>query len=422
MATGAMFGVVVLRVPGAVYLHGRRRGPLQDGCAWRLTGVKMSEMARRLPLDAVVAGSVATTSLGLLAWSGEVDSRAPGIAAALLLVVASASYAWHQLAPVSAFAIAVAAASAYLVLGYPGGAELPSLVAAFYAVAAAGRRWIAGTMAMAFLAVSVIHRVWAEGEEFLSVAVGSSVVLLVVLLGDGAHTRRALRAETQERMRMAAVEKEAEARARVAEERLRLAHELHDVVAHSITAMTVQASAAIDLLDHDPARAREPLDGLRIAARAAMSELRSVLEVLRAPDRVADRSPVKRLSDASELVDTLSQAGIAVHLTVEGVGGADLPAVIDAAGYRVVQEACTNVLRHAGASTVGVRIASEALMTFIEVVDDGRGGPAPTDDGYGLLGLRERVTAVGGCLEAGPVSGGGFRVAATLPHASGGTP
>ncbi len=153
-----------------------------------------------------------------------------------------------------------------------------------------------------------------------------------------------------------------------------------------------------------------------------MVELRSILEVLRLPDGVDDRSPVKGLRNLSELVQTMASAGLEVEVVPEGPGERELPPAIDGACFRVVQEACTNVLRHAGASRVVVRLSYGLSAVVVEVVDDGGGSPVPTGDGYGLVGLRERVVAVGGRLEAGRAAGGGFRVAATLPRPLGALP
>lgn len=379
-------------------------------------------MRKRIPLDGLVGTFVAAASLALLAWGGEASSRRPGALAAVLLVVAGASYAFHRRAPLGSFVVTLVAVSTYLALGYPGGAELPSLLAAVYALAASGRRWIAGCLTLGFVAVAVVYRVGVEGEEPLTVVVGSSVLLLVVLLGDGVHTRRALRDEARARLRMVAVEKEAEARARVAEERLRLAHELHDVMAHTITTMTVQAGAAIDLLDRDPSRAREPLEGMRAAAKDAMAELRSILEVLRLPDGAADRSPAKGLEHLAAVVQAVESAGLTVEVVDEGEGDRALPPSIDRACLRVIQEACTNTLRHAAARRVAIRLRYEPAVVVVEVVDDGDDGnasPAASGGGYGLVGLRERVEAMGGRLQAGRTEAGGFRVAATLPRVAG---
>ena len=147
-----------------------------------------------------------------------------------------------------------------------------------------------------------------------------------------------------------------------------------------------------------------------------MVELHSVLHVLRLPDGPVDRSPVKGLDHLPELVNLMTAAGLEVEVVPDGPGARHLSPAIDGACFRVVQEASTNVLRHAGATRVSVRLIYAPSAVEVEVVDDGQRGPGPAGDGYGLVGLRERVEAVGGRLEAGPAAGGGFRVAAALPR------
>jgi signal transduction histidine kinase len=199
----------------------------------------------------------------------------------------------------------------------------------------------------------------------------------------------------------------------VAGERARIARELHDVVAHSVSVMTVQAGAARLLLEEDPGRAREPLVSVEETGREALAEMRRLLGILRADEQPAALAPQPGVADISALVEQLRAAGLPVDLVIGGDPRA-LPPGIDLAAYRVVQEALTNALKHAGAARAEVSIRYRPAALEVSVVNDGHlatnGG-----GGHGLLGMRERVTLYGGELQAGPRPGGGYAVRATLP-------
>ena len=346
-------------------------------------------------VDVALFVVVAGLGVAMLTTGGEVDARAPDAVGAVLLVIAALPLCARRQWPLVAFTIQLGIVLLYLSLDYSGGAELPAILAGVYSVAVAGHRWWTLSLVVAFVGVGSVYRVAVEAEDALTVTIGGSLLLLVALLGDGVHARRQLRVEIRRRLAVAEAEKESEARARVAEERLRIAHELHDVMAHTITAMTVQAGAASDQLDRDPERARVALDSVRGAARDAMAELRTVIGVLRAPGADTDRGPAPQLDRLPELVRTTEQAGIAVDLDADVTR--PLGPAVEVAAFRIVQEALTNVVRHAGASRATVRLRVEGTTLEVEVRDDGRGPSAPpTADGFGLVGLRERAAAVGG--------------------------
>jgi signal transduction histidine kinase len=208
-----------------------------------------------------------------------------------------------------------------------------------------------------------------------------------------------------------------EARQRqIGEQRLGLAQELHDVLAHNISLINVQASVALHLLDEQPEQARPALANIKEASHHALGELRTALDVLRRGD-LAPRSPAPRLADLETLVEGVRASGLEVALVREGPTTA-LPAAAELAAYRIVQEALTNVTRHAGARQVTVRVIQRDGLT-VEVTDDGEGsdGAAPGNaPGNGITGMRERAAALGGSVEAGPRAGGGFRVVAHLPE------
>ncbi len=208
---------------------------------------------------------------------------------------------------------------------------------------------------------------------------------------------------------------EEEGRRRLGDERLRIAREVHDVVAHAMVAINVQAGVAAHLLDRDPAQAGRALREIKATSKQALTDLRAALGVLRDGDAGAPVAPAAGLHDLDELAAGLRAAGVRVELDVGGVD--DLPAAVQAAAYRIVQEALTNVLRHARASAAHVRVAREGSSLQVEVTDDGVGarGCGTGGSGNGLVGMRERALALSGSLESGPGERGGWRVRASLP-------
>jgi signal transduction histidine kinase len=197
-----------------------------------------------------------------------------------------------------------------------------------------------------------------------------------------------------------------------------MARELHDVLAHSISVINVQAGVGLALLDSDPEQARTALTTIKSASKEALGEVRQVLAGLRAPGD-APRAPAPGLDRLPELVEQAAGAGLAVTVATDGRRGA-VPPGADLAAFRIVQEALTNVVRHSGSRTAEVRIAYGAGSVRLQIDDE---GPATGDDaggsGNGLIGMRERAAALGGTIEAGPRPGGGFRVRAQLPLLSG---
>jgi len=204
----------------------------------------------------------------------------------------------------------------------------------------------------------------------------------------------------------------------VGDEQARIARELHDVIAHSVSVIVVQASAADDVFDERPDQARAALRSIESAGREALAELRRLLGAVR-PDADGEPAhPQPGLDRLGELAEPLRAAGLEVALTREVAGdAAALPAGVDLSAYRIVQEALTNTLRHAGATRAEVTVRSGPGMLELDVLDDGRSTTAPSADGSGrgIAGMRERATMLGGTLEAGPLPDGGFRVHARLP-------
>jgi signal transduction histidine kinase len=267
----------------------------------------------------------------------------------------------------------------------------------------------------------------AGATNFWPNLVGSAAIIAVAAaIGDATRTQRAYLAAVEQRAFEAERTREEEARRRVDEERLRIARELHDVVAHSLSIIAVQSGAAAHVIDSDPAQARRSLDAIRVTSKEALDELRAMLGVLRAEgDADAPLAPVPGLARIEDLVQPVRDAGYDVDVVTEG-SLADVPTLVDSSAYRVVQEALTNVVRHAGPCAVNVAVVRDAGSLAVSVEDDGRGLPAPssaeTTAGHGLAGMRERVQALGGTFEAGPRTGGGFSVHAEIPLGAKGGP
>ncbi|MGI8623125.1 MAG: sensor histidine kinase [Solirubrobacteraceae bacterium] len=247
-----------------------------------------------------------------------------------------------------------------------------------------------------------------DAAEFVAIVVRNfAFSLLALAAGDVVRSRR----EAGERT---IAVREGEALRRLGEERLRIARDVHDVVAHAMVAINVQAGVAAHLIDRDPDQARPALREIKAASGAALTDLRATLGVLRDPDTAAPVGPASGLNDLEELAAGLRTAGVRVTLDVEALDR--VPVAVHAAGYRIVQEALTNVLRHAQASAVRVSVAGEDAAVRIEGVDDGTGAHADGGgSGNGVRGMRERAEALSGTLESGPATDGGWRVRARLP-------
>jgi signal transduction histidine kinase len=231
----------------------------------------------------------------------------------------------------------------------------------------------------------------------------------------GRYARRRRGVETALESRTRALEREREQQAAViAAERGRIARELHDVIAHTVSVMGIQAAAAAEVIDSDPSRARAPLDSIQATAREAVEELRRLLGVLRDDRETAEFAPQPNLGGLDDLIDRAREAGISVELSLEGERR-ELPAGIELAAYRIVQEALTNVRKHAGAARARVSLSYRPSCLELLVEDDGPGATGASGAGHGLVGMHERAALYGGTLEAGPRSGGGFAVRARLP-------
>jgi signal transduction histidine kinase len=245
--------------------------------------------------------------------------------------------------------------------------------------------------------------------------------LIAWVLGDSMRYRRAYYAGLEDRAARLEAERDAQAQIAAAAERARIARELHDVVAHNVSVMVVQADGASYTIDTDPDRAREALGAIAGTGRQALAEMRRLLGVLRQEKDGTDpgRAPLPGIGQLGELLEHTRAAGLAVGLTVEGVPR-PLPDGAALAAYRIVQESLTNTRKHAGpmaTAQVTLRYLEDALV--LRITDDGPGPVSASDGGgHGLTGMRERVAIYGGWVQAGPKAGGGFQVTARLPFAA----
>lgn len=267
------------------------------------------------------------------------------------------------------------------------------------------------------VALSSLPR-WGSAMFWADLVRNLAVLLVAAAVGDATRAQRAYVVAVEQRALEAERTREEEAARRVDEERLRIARELHDITAHSLSLIAVQSGAALHILDTAPEEARKALQAIRETSKASLSELRAMLGVLRAEndsDALAPLAPSPQVSRVEDLAAPLRDAGLAVSVLVE-TGSEPLPAIVDASAYRIVQEALTNALRHAGRSAVEVCVLRQGTELVVRVADDGAGSSAmPGGDGHGIAGMRERALALGGTFSAGPVDGGGWLVVATLP-------
>ncbi len=318
--------------------------------------------------------------------------------------------------PIATLMVVLVAQAASELLDISGSTWLAVLVAV-YSVGAhtEGRRRVIGVAGVSVVFVMLLVAGIVDDELTVVDAIATAGVLTAALVvGDNVRRRRLHLESLADRAERAERERDLLARERVAEERNRIARELHDIVAHSVSVMVIQASAARRNLDSRPETAPALLENIERTGRQTMDELRQVLGVLRSDVDERLAMPLPTLADLDALVDT--HAGLPVRLAVTGIVDS-VPAGVSLAAYRVVQEALTNANRHAGpGASVDVRVTCGPTNVEVRVEDDGRGASAQTTaDGYGLIGMHERVVAAGGTFAAGPRPGGGWRVSAVLP-------
>jgi signal transduction histidine kinase len=379
----------------------------------------MSGLSRSDLFDAAVGASVAA-ALVVITRNIDVapDERGLDAVAYACLAVAGTSLAVRRRLPAVALMLASAAVGVYAARSYPGGPIFVLPLAGVYSVAGMWpRRRSVPLVAVATLTVLLPALVFdrSTDEPGLIALVYVGWVGVALLVGEAAQTRREYLVGLEERARYLEERREQEAARRVAEERLRIARDVHDVVAHSLASIALQAGVGDRLAARDPREAQDALARIRRASTGALGELRVVLDLLRGEDAAVPRDRTPALADLHRLVSDAGGNGVEVQVAVRG-RPRPLPAVIELAAYRILQESLTNVVRHAASATATVTLTYVDSRLELEVLDEGRGAAsADQPAGHGIRGMRERAAAVGGQLDAAPGPQGGFRVWAQLP-------
>ncbi len=342
-------------------------------------------------------------------------ARAVPLLSYLLIGAGSVALLWRRKLPLVAMTTSLAALLIWHVADFSGGPFLAILIS-MYSV---GRyteedlRTVVGVV-VAMIVVGIADVV--DGDPSPA-AVGLSLLLVAVpwYIGRRIRHRGQYLAILEDRAAYLEKERAAEALRAVVEERTRIARELHDVVAHQVSMMTVQAGAAQTVVADDPQRAIRAMAAVEGAGREALDELRHLLGVLRPETEQENLAPLPGLADVSRLVAQMGEAGLEVSFSTSGATG-DLQARVDLSAYRIIQEALTNVIKHAGPSArAEVHVSAIDQVLTIEVADNGSGSALLPGSGQGLVGIRERAALLGGSLEAGVKSGGGFQVLVRLP-------
>lgn len=302
----------------------------------------------------------------------------------------------------------------YHLLGYPGQAPALALFPALYAVTAYGTRIRSMATAVVIAGLwSIVPTLPPHPLPWTSWAILGPAIGMLWLAVVGATVRQARRSERLDYENRAALA-EATLREELARERLSMAQELHDVLAHTISVISVQSGVALDRIDTDPVGARQAMVTVRSLARRAIPEVRATLEVLRNPGNESRRTvPQPGLAELAELAERARDAGLTVELALDPDSATEPQ--IELIAYRIAQEAVTNVIRHSNATTVRISARRAGADLLVEVVDDGRSDGAPLKAGLGLTGMSERAAAIGGTVDADYAPDGGFRVSARLP-------
>ena len=364
----------------------------------------------------------------ILAFVGTATSMAANTLTAVPLAIALAVPVMFRRAyPIAAFAAGVAIGALQVLLNFrPSATDLVIVILLYTLAAYTPRRVSAAGLAVCLVGSAVAVTQWKPDRLSLlnSLLVGSIMFagpsLIAWVLGDSMRYRRAYYSGLEGRAARLEAERDAQAQVAAAAERARIARELHDVVAHNVSVMVVQADGASYALLSDPDRAREALTAIASTGRQALTEMRRMLGVLRRDEDGTEpgRAPLPGIGQLGELLDQTRASGLAVSFTVEGVPQ-PLPGGAALAAYRIVQESLTNTRKHGGpraTAQVTLRYLEDALV--LRITDDGRGSAAASDGaGHGLTGMRERVAIYGGWVQAGPRPSGGYHVTARLPLA-----
>jgi signal transduction histidine kinase len=369
-------------------------------------------------LDACIGTAFTVFGLvGLFSESSKPGYHGVDALGVALVLACSLPYFVRRRAPVPVLLVNTVALCILAIIGYSSNVPSQMLLVGMYTVGShangVGRLVSVLTVGVGLTTVAVVG---IQDATTTGLALSGAVYAGAYLFGSTVRNRRLYLGELEARAAELERERDEEAKRAVAEERLRIAQELHDVVAHSMGVIAVQAGVGAHVIDQDPEEAKRSLESIAGTSRTTLTEIRRLLGVLRG-DQHAAYQPAPGLADLDRLVAELGTVGLPVDLAVDGVAD-DVPPGVDLTAYRIVQEALTNVLKHAGPdarATVVVGYEPGALRLAVD--DDGRGvNGATTGGGHGILGMRERVGVYGGTLTAASRVGGGFRVEARLPY------
>jgi signal transduction histidine kinase len=369
-------------------------------------------------LDAFIG--TATTVFGLIGLFQPTDPKFnftdPNALAVLLALGCSLPFYFRRKAPFAVLMISTTSLVVLSCLDFQANVQSQMLVIAAYTVGAysSGRKRLI-SITWIVIGLIVVAAVGIPDATSANILLSGAFYFAAYAVGSSVRNRRLLMQQLEERAATAEHERDEQAKRAVADERLRIAQELHDVVAHSMGVIAVQAGVGAHVIDKDPGEAKKSLEAIATTSRSTLTEIRRLLGVLRA-DEQGSYQPAPGLGDLGRLVDDIGAAGVPVTLKIVGSHD-DVPPGVDLTAYRIVQEALTNVLKHAGPARATVAVDYEPGVIRLAISDDGRGvNGRATEGGHGLLGMRERVGVYGGSLVAEPATGGGFRVVAELPY------
>jgi signal transduction histidine kinase len=392
---------------------------------------RLYDFIRRHPTGVDTFWAVALFGFAMLWVAEEPDGTGRTVAALVIVTALSLVVALRRRMPEQMLVVTALAGVAQLVFDVGVNPADFAMLVIIYTVAAAGSpRWASRLALVGGLSAASLAQIrWPEEASAVSERIFITIVMslpfvLAWVLGDSIRTRRAYFDQLEERATRLEKEREAQAKVAVAAERARIARELHDVVAHNVSVMVVQADGAAYVLDAAPDQAKQALETISSTGRQALAEMRRLLGVLRTGDgpESGEYVPQPDVQQIEELVEHVRRAGLTVDFKVEGTPR-PLPSGVELTAYRIVQEALTNTRKHGGPDAgASVRLVyfDDGLGLLVE--DDGRGASHELYEdggadgrGHGLIGMRERVGMVGGTLDAGPRPGGGFRISALLP-------
>lgn len=393
---------------------------------------RLYDFIRRHPTGVDCFWAVVLLGLSGLSMVGGPASGLERVAAVPITLGLCVVVALRRRAPEKMLLLAIAMGVAQLVSGFGPGVMNFAMLVIVFTVATVGERWASRLALVCSLCAAGLSKLrWQNEmpntgwpEQVFIVVVLTVPFVLAWVLGDSMRTRRAYFSQLEERAARLEREREAQSKVAVAAERARIARELHDVVAHNVSVMVVQADGAAYVMDAAPDQARQALETISSTGRQALAEMRRLLGVLRTGDaqESGEYVPQPDVNQIEDLIEQVRQTGLAVDFKVEGTPR-PLPSGVELTAYRIVQEALTNTRKHGGPDAgASVRLVyfDDGLGLLVE--DDGRGAAHELYEdggadgaGHGMIGMRERVGMVGGTLDAGPRPGGGFRISALLP-------